>query len=107
MPSSAGHSCPPCPRFVELCQLVLAHCGGTTGIWSSGVRLRLAAPALRRVTTVVPLGDLDAFVAEIDFDAELAPEGADVAGQGVDLRVFDLTGFQGTDGVLANGQEPS
>ena len=53
------------------------HTGGTTGVWSSGVRLRSAAPALRRVTTVVPLGDLDAFVAEIDFDAELAAEGVD------------------------------
>jgi hypothetical protein len=69
------------------------HTVGTTGVWSSGVRLRLAAPALRRVTTVVPLGDLDAFVAEIDFDAELAAEGVDVEAQSVDLSVFDLTAF--------------
>jgi hypothetical protein len=46
---------------------------------------------LRRVTTVVPFGDLDAFVAEIDFDAELATEGVDAAAEGVDLNVFDLT----------------
>ena len=82
------------------------HTGGTTGVWSSGVRLYLAAPALRRVTTV-PLGDLDAFVAEIDFDAELAAEGIDVAAQGVDLSVFDLTAFHGTDAVLANVQQAS
>jgi hypothetical protein len=67
--------------------------GGTTGVWSSGVRLYLAAPALRCVTTA-PLGDLDAFVAEIDFDAEPAAEGIDVAAQGVDLSVFDLTALR-------------
>jgi hypothetical protein len=55
----------------------------------------------------VPLGDLDAFVAEIDFDAELAAKGVDVAAQGVDLGVFDLTAFQGTDAVLANVQQAS
>jgi hypothetical protein len=37
------------------------------------------------------IGDLDAFVAEIDFDAELATEGVDAAAEDVDLNVFDLT----------------
>lgn len=44
--------------------------------------------------TTAPLGDLDAFVAEIDFDAEPAAEGIDVAAQGVDLSVFDLTALR-------------
>jgi hypothetical protein len=57
------------------------------------------------VTVVVRLGDLDAFVAEIDFDAELAAEGVDVAAQGVDPSVSDLAAFHGTDAVLANVQQ--
>src|SRR5580693_5251162 len=86
MRRSASRFYPPCPRFVGLFRLVLTH-------WrhNGGLVVRHSV----------------AFVAEIDFDAELAAEGVYVAAQGVDLSVFDLTAFQGTDAVLANVQQAS
>ena len=71
------------------------------------MRLRLALSALRRGTTVVPLGDLDAFVPETDFDAGLAAEGVDVAAQSVVRNMFDLTTLRGADAILANVQKAS
>lgn len=65
----------------------------------SGIRLsrptraHRTAPGYALICRVV-LGDLEGVVSDLDFEAEFAAEGLDIAAQGIDLGLVDVPAFE-------------